>query len=150
MFQENIKSFYAQIHLSIFIILMSKWRCFFFEFYVSICGFYLDLNRRFKTSPMDKDVSLLGSVELRCVPPGGNPPPTVKWKKSSIDIQSNERLKTEVDQSVYYLRINKVLQEDAGNYSCVASNEAEERVSRSAFLKVLGLFCYCGFTLSTS
>ena len=44
----------------------------------------------------------------------------------------------EVDESVYYLRITKALQEDAGNYSCVASNNAEERYSQSANLRVLG------------
>ena len=81
-------------------------------------------------------------MELRCVPPGGNPPPTIKWRKNSNYIQGSERMKMEVDQTVYYLRISKALQEDAGNYSCVASNDAEERFSRAAYLRVLGLFTF--------
>ena len=59
-------------------------------------------------------------------------------------------MKMEVDQSIYYLRITKVLQEDAGNYSCVASNDAEERFSKAAYLKVLGLFSFSIFSPSPS
>ena len=100
----------------------------------------LDLNRKFKIPPKSIDVSLLGPLELSCVPPGGNPPSTVKWKKNLKFIQSYGRMKLEVDSSIYYLRIAKTLQEDAGNYTCVASNDAEERVSKPATVRVLGLF----------
>ena len=99
------------------------------------------MNRKFKISPKSKDVNLLGPLELRCVPPGGNPPPTIKWKKNFKVIQSYGRMKLEVDSSIYYLRIDKTLQEDSGNYTCVASNDAEERVSKQAAVRVLGLFC---------
>jgi len=95
------------------------------------------LNRKFKISPKSKDVNLLGPLELRCVPPGGNPPPTIKWKKNFKVIQSYGRMKLEVDSSIYYLRIDKTLQEDSGNYTCVASNDAEERVSKQAAVRVL-------------
>lgn len=100
------------------------------------------MSRKFKSSPTSKDVILLESVQFQCQPPGGNPPPTVKWRKDSVDVQTSERVKTEVIGAIYYLFINKVIQQDAGNYSCVASNEAGERFTDPSFLRVLGMYGY--------
>lgn len=93
--------------------------------------------------PTSKDLSLLGSVRFGCQPPSGNPPPTVKWKKDSIELETNERIKTEVVGPVYNLLISKVLQEDTGNYSCAVSNEAGMRTSEPAVLRVLGSYSSC-------
>ncbi|XP_065055989.1 roundabout homolog 3-like isoform X2 [Rhopilema esculentum] len=96
------------------------------------------MSRRFKVTPQSKNVSLLSEISLTCDPPGGSPTPTVSWRKDSTNLQSNSRIRTE-DRfgQVYFLRISKALQEDTGNYTCVAKNEAGERVSEPAFLRVL-------------
>ena len=78
-------------------------------------------------------------VQLQCNPPGGNPPPIVAWRKNGVDIKTDARVQTEnVFGSYHYLRINEALQKDTGNYTCVAKNKVGERVSRPAFLRVLG------------
>ena len=97
------------------------------------------MSRRFKVTPQSKNVSLLSEISLTCDPPGGSPTPTVSWRKDSSNLQSNSRIRTE-DRfgQVYFLRISKALQEDTGNYTCVAKNKAGERVSEPALLRVLG------------
>ena len=101
--------------------------------------FVLDLSKRFKQHPQSTNIGLLSLVQLQCNPPGGNPPPIVAWRKNGVDIRTDARVQTEnVFGSYHYLRITEALQKDTGNYTCVAKNKVGERVSRPAFLRILG------------
>ncbi|NP_001360633.1 Ig-like domain-containing protein [Caenorhabditis elegans] len=61
-----------------------------------------------------------GEIILKC-PVLGNPTPTVTWKRGD-DAVPNDSRHTIVNN--YDLKINSVTTEDAGQYSCIAVNEA--------------------------
>ena len=74
------------------------------------------------------------SVEIRCLPPEGDPKPSVYWLKNNhlVD-KSNKRVIVSHEGS---LLINEVRLSDAANYTCVAENTAGKRLSDSAPLTV--------------
>ena len=78
------------------------------------------------------------SVEIRCLPPEGEPKPNVYWLKNGLAIEKNsQRILVSHEGS---LLINEVRMSDTGNYTCVAENRAGKRVSDSAQLTVTGKF----------
>jgi netrin receptor unc-5 len=77
---------------------------------------------------------LLGkSVEIRCLPPDGEPKPNVYWLKDNLILETNKRVLISHEGS---LLINEVRSKDEGNYTCIAENQAGKRVSDSAKLSI--------------
>ena len=75
------------------------------------------------------------SVEIRCLPPDGDPKPTVQWLKNGAPIdRTNKRILVSHEGS---LLINEVRSSDAANYTCVADNFAGRRISDPASLLVV-------------
>ena len=74
------------------------------------------------------------SVEIRCLPPEGDPKPNIYWLKNDHLVEkSNKRVIVSHEGS---LLINEVRISDAANYTCVAENIAGKRLSESAQLSV--------------
>lgn len=74
------------------------------------------------------------SVEIRCLPPEGDPKPAVYWLKNGQPIEkTNKRVLVSHEGS---LLINEVRQTDSANYTCVAENIAGKRFSDPAQLTV--------------
>lgn len=79
------------------------------------------------------------TVEMRCDPPKGEPTPTVHWLKDGRAIDTSfdsSRYKLSNDFSLLILMAKA---EDAGDYTCVANNEADRRQSKPAKLTLLSL-----------
>jgi netrin receptor unc-5 len=80
------------------------------------------------------------SVEIRCLPPTGEPKPTISWLKN------NEKMNLNLDETRILisnegsLLINDVRLVDNGNYTCVAENIAGRRMSDMAQLIVEGKY----------
>lgn len=78
------------------------------------------------------------TIEMRCDPPKGEPAPVVYWLKNNQEIDTlsdSSRFKLSNDYSLLIMASKK---EDAGSYSCVASNLANKRISKPAKLTMLG------------
>ena len=74
------------------------------------------------------------SVEIRCLPPEGDPKPNVYWLKNGIAMdKTNKRVFLSHEGS---LLVNDVRLSDSANYTCVAENLAGKRISDSATLLV--------------
>lgn len=74
------------------------------------------------------------SVEIRCLPPDGEPKPALYWLRNGQPIEkSNKRVLVSHEGS---LLINEVRISDSGNYTCVAENLAGKRFSDPAQLTV--------------
>ncbi|XP_072048618.1 uncharacterized protein [Amphiura filiformis] len=87
----------------------------------------------FRTEPINS-VAVTGEVAiLECEPPRGHPPPTVKWMKDEMMISPDDRIQLIPDGN---LMIDGVRSEDAGFYTCTASNMIGSKVSRTAELTV--------------
>ena len=75
------------------------------------------------------------SVEIRCLPPDGDPKPVVQWLKNGAPIdKTNKRILVSHEGS---LLINDVRSSDSANYTCVADNFAGRRISDPAALVVV-------------
>ncbi|NXE93182.1 HMCN1 protein, partial [Menura novaehollandiae] len=61
-----------------------------------------------------------GNAMLNCEV-GGDPPPTIQWSKKGVGVQISNRIRQLVNGS---LAIYGTVNEDAGDYKCVASNDA--------------------------
>ena len=70
-----------------------------------------------------------------CLPPRGEPPPEVKWRKDGIELEDGAGYDGEDERTLVVPAVEK---QDAGTYSCVAFNEAGEKKSRVAVLIVKG------------
>lgn len=95
------------------------------------------LEKQFHTPPYDERVAEDRTAELRCVPPAGNPQPSVSWLRNGagIDVtqEPNYIISNEGNLLVAAARMS-----DMANYSCVAENVAQRRVSPPARLTVYG------------
>jgi roundabout axon guidance receptor 2 len=79
---------------------------------------------------------ILGTnLELPCTPPKGKPDPVVRWKKNGSPLDLGSK-RIGID-SRGHLRVRGLRGGDEGNYSCVASNMAGVRESKSIALRVL-------------
>lgn len=63
----------------------------------------------------------------------GNPSPSVEWSKDGETLQADNRHRIYDSQGQYYLEIPRVALEDAGDYTCTASNSEG---SMSCFIAV--------------
>ena len=96
-----------------------------------------DLKKAFATPPLPESVEVEQTVELRCVPPAGEPAPSVSWTKNGVivdpKLNPNYILSSEGSLLIVAAKLS-----DMANYSCVAENVANRRVSRPARLTVYG------------
>nr|CAD7410914.1 unnamed protein product [Timema cristinae] len=93
----------------------------------------IDLNKHFEAPPYSQAVEVGGSVELRCHPPLGVPPPTVYWLKNSAPLETDTNL---IVSREGHLLVGQARLEDTANYTCVAENVAAHRLSEAARLIV--------------
>ncbi|CAF2760646.1 unnamed protein product [Rotaria sp. Silwood2] len=93
------------------------------------------LDKIFEWEPLRTDSVISKSAELRCRPPSGNPYPKITWLKDGqpVEINRNGRFILSSENS---LLIAQIKQNDAGNYTCVASNIAGTYSSEPAELIV--------------
>ena len=101
------------------------------------------------------DSFLLSKVEMRCHPPRGKPPPSISWMKDGqeLDIVNDPNYLTAADghliiiqvvfsiKPFFFFTIDWILQvrpQDISNYSCVAENMVNRRVSSPARLEIVG------------
>ncbi|XP_037084126.1 netrin receptor UNC5C-like [Pollicipes pollicipes] len=93
------------------------------------------LKKSFHTPPFSDRVEVDQTVELRCVPPEGNPPPSLSWLKNSVTVDPkldpNYIISNEGNLLIAAAKLS-----DMANYSCVAENVANRRVSPPARLTV--------------
>nr|CAD7433020.1 unnamed protein product [Timema monikensis] len=95
--------------------------------------FDINLNKHFEAPPYSQAVEVGGSVELRCHPPLGVPPPTVYWLKNSAPLETDTNL---IVSREGHLLVGQARLEDTANYTCVAENVAAHRLSEAARLIV--------------
>ena len=75
-----------------------------------------------------------------CVPPDGYPEPEVEWYQGQggtmklINVRSSDRIKYRDGSLV----ISPVMESDAGDYECRASNAAGRAISRRGLVRVNG------------
>ncbi len=92
------------------------------------------MESNFEWEPMPTSGLIGKSVEIRCLPPEGDPKPNVYWLKNGHTLdKSNKRVIVSHEGS---LLINEVRISDAANYTCVAENLAGKRLSDAAQLTV--------------
>lgn len=60
---------------------------------------------------------------------------TVQWKREGFDMETRARL-SNVSGTSFFLTVINVTDEDAGQFTCEASNGIGETVSNSTFLLV--------------
>ena len=93
-----------------------------------------DLQSNFEWEPMPTSGLLGKSVEIRCLPPEGDPKPNIHWLKNGLPLEkSNKRIIVSHEGS---LLINDIRITDSANYTCVAENIAGKRLSDPAQLTV--------------
>ena len=95
------------------------------------------LRKDFVTPPYSQQIQLGSQAQLRCHPPKGNPAARViHWEKNGAEIKESE---TNFIQSADgHLIIVQAKMENAGNYTCVASNDVLTRRSPSATITIYG------------
>ena len=96
--------------------------------------------------PSNQRVVVNGNVTWRCRATA-DPEATVTWQKDGIDIVESDAISVSLDGGE--LTVFNLRAEDAGRYTCVASNYIGS-VNASAQLLVIGNFsrvCCCMFTL---
>lgn len=93
------------------------------------------IGQNFVWEPMTTTGLVGKSVEIRCIPPEGDPKPNIYWLKNGIAMdKTNKRVFLSHEGS---LLVNDVRLSDSANYTCVAENLAGKRVSDSASLLVI-------------
>ena len=117
---------------------------------------FVDLNKVFEVPPYSQSVTLGKQVEIRCHPPKGKPRPRVikhlarqlspiqvglflqiYWMKNKMEIQV-ERDSNFLQSADGHLIIVQVREQDMGNYTCVAENLINRRISPPARLDIFG------------
>lgn len=84
-------------------------------------------------------MELNSQTELRCIPPDGAPRTVITWIRDgrTIDPKRDPNFIITTDG---HLLIAQTRLSDMGNYSCVAENIANRRMSEPALLTVYGEF----------
>lgn len=93
------------------------------------------MKKNFEINPVPSRVELGQQLELRCVPPGGVPPPRIYWLKNGQPLQADTAILVSTEG---HLLIGQARPEDTGNYTCVAENIAAKRLAQPALIKVYG------------
>jgi len=93
------------------------------------------LNKEFEVPPYSQSVTLGKQVEIRCHPPKGKPKPRIYWMKNKMEIQV-ERDSNFLQSADGHLIIVQVREQDMGNYTCVAENLINRRISPPARLDI--------------
>ncbi|CAL4058639.1 unnamed protein product, partial [Meganyctiphanes norvegica] len=93
------------------------------------------LRRHFVEPPFSKRVALEQQVELRCLPPEGQPHPKVTWFKGDHVLDRKDHPNYRISSEGSLLLLSARL-EDSGNYTCAAENVAARRVSEVAVVAV--------------
>jgi hypothetical protein len=93
------------------------------------------LNKVFEVPPYSQSVTLGKQVEIRCHPPKGKPRPRIYWMKNKMEIQV-ERDSNFLQSADGHLIIVQVRKQDMGNYTCVAENLINRRISPPARLDI--------------
>ena len=99
--------------------------------------FSTDLKKAFHTPPFSDRVEVDQTVELRCVPPDGYPLAELSWTKNGVTVDPKQDPNYIISNEGNLL-IAAAKLSDMANYSCVAENVANRRVSRPARLTVYG------------
>ncbi|KAK6643458.1 hypothetical protein RUM43_004963 [Polyplax serrata] len=92
------------------------------------------LKKSFEQSPYSVNVEMSHQIQLRCLPPQGVPPPQVYWLKNGAVLEPDSNI---IVSSEGHLIISEARFQDTANYTCVAENIANKRLSDSALLKVI-------------
>ena len=79
-------------------------------------------------------------MELRCIPPDGNPVAELSWTKNGVTVDPKQDPNYIISNEGNLLIVAAKLS-DMANYSCVAENVANRRVSPPARLTVYGTWC---------
>ena len=98
--------------------------------------FFADLNKEFEVPPYSQSVQLGSQVEMRCHPPRGQPSPAIRWLKDRQELDMGDP--NYLAAADGHLIIIQVRAEDVANYSCVAENLVNRRVSPPARLEIVG------------
>ena len=94
-----------------------------------------DLRKDFDTPPYSQQIELGSQAQLRCHPPKGSPAARViGWQKNGVDINDPNFIAS----TDGHLILIQARMEDAGNYTCLASNDVLTRSSPPAQLTVYG------------
>ena len=100
-------------------------------------------------------IVLSSKVEMRCHPPRGKPAPSISWMKDrqELDIVNDPNYLTAADGHLIIIQVSfsnqnfhqifislnyQVRPQDISNYSCVAENMVNRRVSSPARLEIVG------------
>lgn len=94
---------------------------------------YSYLKKHFEESPISQTVEAGRTVTMICQAPDGVPPPQVTWLKNNLPLEA-DGVSVTADEG--RLTITQVHLQDAGNYTCVAENIANRRLSETALLVV--------------
>ncbi|XP_071100451.1 hemicentin-1-like isoform X1 [Haliotis cracherodii] len=95
------------------------------------------LKKRFqKDPPKSQKVDAGSTVELACMPPVGNPTPTVSWLFDGDAVDAEDE--NIIVSSEGSLIINEAQMTNDGNYTCVAENVYGKRYSKSGVIRVMG------------
>ena len=94
-----------------------------------------DLRKEFDTPPYSQQIEIGSQAEVRCHPPKGNPEARVShWLKNGQTIDDPNLIQSATGS----LLILQARLSDMANYTCVATNEAIERLSQPALITVFG------------
>ena len=105
----------------------------------NISIFFLSVLRKdFVTPPYTQQIQLGSQAQLRCHPPKGNPAARViHWAKNGVEIDPASQTNF-IQSADGHLIIIQAKMENAGNYTCVASNDVLTRRSPSATITIYG------------
>lgn len=104
-----------------FLIILFHTSFFFFQIFS-----FLVLEKNFILSPPSARIEPGNQLEIKCTLPESSPPAVRSWLKNNKPLESSSSLSLTEDGS---LIIHSVKVTDSGNYSCVATNLAGQRIS---------------------
>lgn len=106
-------------------------------FYMSKCVSVL--RSEFRLQPKNVSTAIGDTVRFQCRPPRGEPEPRIIWKKDNEQIISGPSNTRFVVTDNGSLNISQVRKQDAGIFTCIAINQAGQKESAPAVLRVIGI-----------